>query len=154
MAWRGKFKPKNPDKYKGDATNVVFRSSLELKVMSKLDSSPNIIWWASEEIAIPYIDPTKKNSQGSYGRPRRYFPDLLYCRKNPDGTQTTVMVEIKPAKEAQPPVHKPGKKRRYIIAEEMTWATNSAKFEAAKAFCKKQGWEFAIMTEKEIGRTY
>lgn len=150
MAYRGKFKPKNPQKYRGDPSGIVYRSSLELRVMGRLDSSPNVIWWSSEEMHVKYVDPTKRNSTGTMGRLRRYFPDMVYCRRNPDGTQTTIMVEIKPAKESRPPVHRSGKRRKTIISEELTWAVNSAKWAAARKFCADQGWEFEIMTEKEI----
>lgn len=154
MAWKGKFRPKNPEKYRGDSSGIVFRSSLELKVMKKLDDSANVLWWSSEELHVNYVDPTKRGPNGRLGRPRRYFPDMVYCRKNADGTQTTVMVEIKMEKESKPPTHGPRKRRSTIISEELTWATNSAKWEAARAFCAKQGWVFEVMTEREIGRTY
>lgn len=139
MAWRGKFRPKNPEKYAGDPTAIIYRSSLELKVMRKFDTSPNVLKWASEELVVPYYNPVKH-------RPARYFPDFIVQRK--DGK--TMMVEVKPAKESAPPVHKKGKKRQAIINEELTWATNKAKWDAARAFCAKNGWEFVILTEKDI----
>ncbi|NDB85179.1 MAG: head completion protein, partial [Alphaproteobacteria bacterium] len=30
MAYKGKFNPKNPNKYKGDPTNIIYRSRWEL----------------------------------------------------------------------------------------------------------------------------
>ncbi len=141
MAWRGKFRPKNPQKYAGDPTSIVYRSSLELKVMRKFDTNESVIRWASEELVVPYYNPVKQ-------RPARYFPDFVVQRK--DGK--TMMVEVKPAKESSPPVHKKGKKRQSIITEELTWATNKAKWEAAREFCRRNGWEFVILTEKDINR--
>jgi len=32
----------------------------------------------------------------------------------------------------------------------MTYAVNQAKFKAADEFCKDHGWEFMIVTEKEL----
>ena len=57
MAYSGTFRPKNPGKYAGDPTNIIYRSTWEAKVMNWLDKNPGIVTWASEEIAIPYYSP-------------------------------------------------------------------------------------------------
>jgi len=54
MSYKGTFKPKNPSKYNGDANNIIYRSLWELRVMKYLDDHPKVIWWASEELIIPY----------------------------------------------------------------------------------------------------
>ena len=36
------------------------------------------------------------------------------------------------------------------ISEVTTWAVNKAKWKAAEEFCLDQGWEFKIITEKEL----
>ena len=54
MAYSGKFRPTKPRKYKGDPTNIVFRSLWELKFMKYCDTNKNIIKWASEEHVIRY----------------------------------------------------------------------------------------------------
>jgi len=54
MAWKGRYKVKNPAKYKGDPTRVIYRSSLELKFMNFLDTHSDIIEWNSEEVVVPY----------------------------------------------------------------------------------------------------
>ena len=54
---QGKFRPKNPEKYKGDPTNIIYRSSWELTVFKYLDTNSSILKWASEEIFIPYRHP-------------------------------------------------------------------------------------------------
>lgn len=147
MAWRGKFKPNNPAKYKGDPLGIVYRSSLELKLMRRFDANDRVIWWSSEEIIVPYFDPVKKKS-------RRYFPDFVIRTLREDGTEETLMIEVKPFKETKKPTHKPRKRRAAIISEELTWANNQAKWAAAEAFCARQGWRFIKMTEKEIGLSY
>lgn len=147
MSWKGKFKPKNPGKYRGDAGGIVYRSSLELKVMRRFDSSPDVLWWASEEMHVPYYDPSTK-------RPRRYFPDFLFCRRDANGREKVFMVEVKPASQVKPPTHRPGKKRARVISEELTWATNKAKWDAAREFCARNGWEFMTLTDREIGKSY
>ena len=66
MAYSGKYSPKFPKKYKGDPTNITFRSLWERKFMVYCDSNSNVLEWASEEIAIPYISPVDH-------RPHRYL---------------------------------------------------------------------------------
>jgi hypothetical protein len=61
------------------------------------------------------------------------------------------MIEVKPDSETRTPVHKKGKRKERVINEELTWATNKAKWSAAEAFCAKNNWRFIILTEKQIG---
>ena len=51
--YKGKYKIKNPDKYLGDPSNVIYRSGWELAVMNWADTSPQIRKWGSEETVIP-----------------------------------------------------------------------------------------------------
>ena len=55
--YKGNFKIKNPQKYKGNPTNIIYRSLMELRFMKHCDTNDNILKWSSEEIAIPYISP-------------------------------------------------------------------------------------------------
>jgi hypothetical protein len=137
--YKGYFKPKNPQKYKGDPTNIVYRSGWELKLMHRLDSDPKIVQWSSEEIIIPYKSPVD-------GRWHRYFVDF-YVKKN-DGD--VLLIEVKPYNQTRPPevIKKPN--RRYIN-EVVTWGVNSAKWKAAQEYCADRKWKFIIMTEHELG---
>ena len=46
---KGRFKPKNPKKYKGDPSNIIFRSSWERDVMNWCDKNEKIVSkWSSE----------------------------------------------------------------------------------------------------------
>ena len=143
MAYSGLFKPKHPEKYVGDANNIVYRSSWEVRVMRWLDENPNIITWASEELHISYKSPIDN-------RFHRYFPDFIVKKKSPEGKIDTIVVEIKPHAQTRPPVviNKPSK--RYIN-EVMTWGVNEAKWRAAAVYCNDRGWKFDILTEKELG---
>lgn len=138
MAYKGKFSPRNPQKYKGDPTNIVFRSRWELKVMDRLDRDPNVLAWSSESIIVPYKDKAS-------GRSRRYFPDFYVKTKDRE-----MLVEVKPGKETRPP-SRTGKSEKRFLAECRTWATNSSKWEAAERFCAQRGWIFVKWTEREIG---
>lgn len=140
---QGIFKPKNPQKYAGDPTNIVYRSSWELKLMMWLDSHPDVISYASEEKPIKYISPVDN-------RWHRYFPDFIVKMRNKDGGTETLMIEVKPSKQTVPPKKKKVVTKAYLN-EVMTWGVNSAKWEAAEEYCKERGWKFIKMTEKELG---
>ena len=142
-SYKGLFSPKNPSKYKGDPSGIVFRSSWELKFMNYLDAHPDVLEWSSEEFAIPYRSPID-------GRYHRYFPDFWLKQRNQQGTIETVVVEIKPEKQTKPPEAQKRKTKRYIN-EVYTWGVNSAKWEAAQAFCEQRNWKFQIFTERHLG---
>ena len=142
MSNKGRFRPKNPQKYKGDATNIIYRSTWEIKVMRYLDENPNIIWWGSEELPIPYISPIDK-------RKHRYFPDFIAKIRKSDGKVMTYIIEVKPEKQTKPPTQK--RKTKTFIQEAMTYEVNKAKWYAAEEFCKDHGWQFQILTEKHLG---
>lgn len=143
MSYKGLFRPTNPSKYKGDPTQIVYRSLWELKLMTYLDGHKDVIEWASEEFCIPYRSPID-------GRTHRYFPDFWMKKKNRDGAVEVVVVEVKPEKQTRPPEPQKRKTKRYIT-EVTTWGINNAKWQAAERFCTQKGWKFIIMTEKELG---
>jgi hypothetical protein len=144
--YKGRFQPKNPSKYSGDPTKIVYRSSWELRFMNYLDSNPNIIGWASEELFIPYRSPLD-------GKWHRYFPDFVIKMRDKNGKLVIKMVEIKPRSQSVPPVpkHKGSKPTKKYLREVATFGINSAKWEAAKAYCDDRNWEFVVLTEKELG---
>jgi hypothetical protein len=143
MAYSGLFKPKHPEKYVGDSTNIVYRSSWEVKVMSWLDNNDSIITWASEELFIPYISPVDN-------RWHRYFPDFLVKFRTKDNKLSTMMLEVKPKKQtAQPEPQK--RKTKQFINEVKTWGVNQAKWKAANEYCLDRGWEFNLITEDHLG---
>jgi hypothetical protein len=110
--------------------------------MEHLDSNSGVLKWSSEELAIPYFDP-------STNRMRRYFVDFIVVVKTNSGTLTQ-MVEIKPSAQCVPP-KAPTKKSRRYITEMLTWGTNQAKWKAAEEYCKDRNWKFKVITEKELG---
>jgi hypothetical protein len=140
---QGKFSPKNPKKYKGDVTNIVYRSGLELTFMRFLDEHVDILEWGSEEIVIPYRSPID-------GKARRYFPDFILKKRTLDGEIITELVEIKPASQTQMPRKTTKKSPRRLTEETMTFAINKAKWNAAEAYCRKHKYKFRIITEKEL----
>jgi len=143
MAYRGIYKPKNPQKYVGDANNIVYRSSWECRVMTWLDNNNDILSWASEELIIPYVSPVD-------GRTHRYFPDFVIKVKTRDGKTRTMVIEVKPERQTLAPEKKKRVTKHYIN-EVVTYGINTAKWKAAEEFCLDRGWEFKIITEKHLG---
>lgn len=139
---KGFFKPRNPSKYKGDPTRIIYRSLWEAKFMKYLDDHQDVIWWASEEVVVPYRSPVD-------GKIHRYFPDFLLRKKNRDGIIETVMVEIKPLDQTKEPIKRKTINKAYIN-EVMTWGVNQAKWKAAREYCDDRRWKFMIITEKEL----
>jgi hypothetical protein len=142
MSYKGRFQPKNPNKYAGDSSNIVYRSLWELKVMKYLDENSNVIHWASEELVIPYVSPVDN-------RVHRYFPDFVVKVLNKEGKETTMVLEVKPEKQTRPPTQK--RKTKQYLQESIAYAINEAKWQAAILFCKEHGWQFKIITEKDLG---
>ena len=140
---QGKFKPKNPQKYNGDPTEIYFRSSYELKFMQYCDLTESVISYQSEEFWIPYRSPLD-------GKTHRYFPDFFVKYKDKDGNTRTLVVEIKPAKELKMPDTNPKRRTKSWAYSVKTWAINQAKWSAAKEWCADHNYEFKILTEKEL----
>jgi len=143
---KGKFKPKNPEKYKGNPTEIYYRSGWEFKLMMYLDHTKEIVSWGSEEIIILYRSPID-------GKIHRYFPDFIVTKINKEGKKETALIEVKPASQTKPPARQEKPTKRYIT-EVTTWGINEAKWKAASEYCKDRGWAFHIFTEKELGIKY
>lgn len=138
---QGKFKPKHPLKYKGDPTKIFYRSGLELRVMKRFDGDDNVIQWSSEEIAIPYRSPRDNQIH-------RYFVDF-YCKlRMPDGSIVERLIEVKPFEQTKPPRKRAN--RALYLEEIMTYGVNTRKWEAAEAYCARKGYQWTILTEKDI----
>jgi len=143
MSYKGKYYPSFPRKYKGDPTNIIYRSLWERKFMVYCDKNQNILEWASEEIAIPYRSPIDN-------RVHRYFPDFYMKVKETNGKIKNYVIEVKPAKQTIPP-KKPKRQTKGYIREAYEYARNQAKWKMAKEFCADRQWEFKVVTEKELG---
>ena len=142
MAYKGKYKVRNYRKYKGDPTGVIYRSLWEKKFMDWCDKNRNVLEWSSEEHIIPYKDPVQKKW-------RRYFPDFYMKVREANGKIQSYLVEVKPKKQTECPKPRRVKTKAYL-SEVMTYATNSAKWEAAIEYCDDRGWKFKLITELEL----
>ena len=142
MAYRGKYYPSFPRKYKGDPTNIIYRSLWERKFMVYCDKNTNILEWGSEEIALPYISPHDS-------RVHRYFPDFYIKVQENTGKIKRYLIEVKPLKQTTKP-KKPKRQTKGYIREAFEYARNQAKWKAAREYCADRMWEFKVITEKEL----
>lgn len=143
MAYSGKFTPRNPKKYLGDPSNIIYRSLWERKLMVMLDEKDNVVVWGSEEIIVPYRSPLDNKIH-------RYFPDMIAKFRYPDGSTIVNLIEVKPYAQTLEPIRPKEKTSKRYIREVSTYLVNKAKWEAATAYCGDKGWKFAILTEKQL----
>jgi hypothetical protein len=136
--YQGKFTPKNPKKYLGNPSNIIFRSGWEYQIFTRMDNDPSVVKWGSEEFFIPYFNPIDEKIH-------RYFPDIYL--ENTEGDK--IVLEIKPDKYTRPPAT-PKRKTKRFLEEAATWAINDSKWKAARNYCKERGMHFVIGTEKNM----
>ena len=138
MYHKRKYKPLFPEKYIGDPTNIIMRSSWETKFAIWCDKNPQIVKWSSEETIIPYLSPVD-------GKTHRYFVDF----KIQTARGVTYLVEIKPKSQVLPPTG--SKRTKRYLTEASTFLVNQAKWHYAKEYAKRRNWEFIVLTEDELG---
>jgi hypothetical protein len=141
---QGKYRPQNPKKYKGDANNIVYRSSWERTFAKWCDLQESVVSGGSEEKCLWYYDPVSKKK-------RRYFPDFIIRVRESDGLIVTRMIEIKPHSQVVGPPTNPKRKTKAWLNQVHTYVTNMAKWDAARGVCENRGWQFVIVTEYELG---
>lgn len=139
---QGKYKLKFPEKYEGDITNVVYRSSWELKFLIWCENTSNVIKFSSEELVIPY-------RCGTDNQIHRYFIDFKLKIRQRDDSIKIYIVEIKPMAQTMAPKY-PGKRTKRYITEAMIFVKNQSKWKAASEYAKDRNWIFKIITEKDL----
>ena len=144
--YKGRYRIENIKKYKGDISDVIYRSSWELKFMRWCDSNPSVLEWGSETIIIPYRSPVDNNVH-------RYFVDFYIKIKDKDNKILKYLIEIKPEKFTKPPPI-PQKKTKRFIQEVFNYGVNQSKWKAANTFCEDRGWKFLVLTERDLGINY
>ena len=116
----------------------VYKSSLEHSFMCYVDRNPSVVSWGYEGTTIKYFDKAK-------GKVRRYYIDFsMVVKIGP--VHKTIWVEIKPESETKPPSGKAKNNPKTVL----TWMTNQSKWEAARALAKSKGYEFHVITEKQL----
>jgi len=135
------YNPKFPNKYSGEYP-IIAKSKWETAFMRWCDFNPSVLKWSSETLVIQYYNPLKKKWC-------RYFPDFVMEVQEKTGNVKVKIVEIKPFKEVYPRP-KSGKSIKSVMYENHMYIQNLAKWNAAQDFCKKRGYDFVIITEKEL----
>ena len=143
---QGYYKLINPEKYIGDASQIIYRSLMELKFCNLCDVSEKILKWASEAISVTYVHPLKKKKC-------QYFPDFVIEVRQKDGSVKLIMIEVKPmdltpfsniprlshtASQSQIRSHN----RRLANI-----AVNTAKYQAAVQYCLQRRMTYQFLTE-------
>lgn len=138
---QGHYRPTHPEKYLGNAREIIYRSSWEFRFFRYCDQTPGVLKWASEEFHIPYWSPVDQQKH-------RYFPDVYMQVQTADGVAHHV-VEIKPKKQTLPP-KQPKRKSNRFLTEQAEYAVNQAKWDAARGYCAERGWTFMVLTEDHL----
>ena len=145
---QGYYVLRNPDKYIGDPSNIMYRSSWERKFCTFCDINPNVIKWGSEVSAIPYIGPD--------GKQHKYHIDFYIETPTPNSdVYKKMLVEVKPSNECLPP-KKPQKMtakamESYEYALKM-YQKNLYKWQAAKQYAIDRGMQFVIVNENHLDK--
>jgi hypothetical protein len=140
-ARKSRFSPTHPEKWVG-ADNIIARSFLEKKWFTLFDKNESVTNIGSENIVVPYFDPVKNKM-------RRYFVDLVVRYVDTDGLIKIKLIEIKSSSESSQP-KKPKRMSASYKSAVLTWITNDAKWKAATAYAKQRGWEFVVLTERQL----
>jgi hypothetical protein len=131
---QGTYKPTNSNRYIGKHLPK-YRSGWELKFMRFCDSHPSVVAWASESHRIPYFNPIKNKQT-------MYVPDFFIIYEDKNKQRHAEFIEIKPAGQILGNARSAGQKAQAVV--------NEAKWQAAKAFCDRQGVGFRVLTEHEL----
>ena len=140
---QGMYTLKNPDKCINGTKEVRYLSGYELECWKWADNNKNVIKWGAETVIVPYYSSVK-------GRKARYIVDIYIEYIDRHGEHKKVLGEIKPSQQCKPPRKSNRKKKETIIQEELTWVTNQEKWKAAQEYATARGWDFVILTEREI----
>lgn len=144
---QGRFHPKNKEKYIGDSSNIIYRSSWERHFMFYLDFSSNVLKWNSEDVVINYYNPMD-------GKTHRYFIDFYVEYLDKDGKVQKTLIEIKPKSEMSPPKEpkrKTVKSIRNYNEAVRTYVKNRMKWEQAEKFARQNGLDFRVLNEDDLG---
>lgn len=132
---QGKYTLQNPKKYVGKG-EPRYRSGWEFAFFQFCDNNDNVLEWASEAIVIKYRHPFT-------GKITNYVPDVFMRYRTKNNKVCTELVEIKPKKQSVI-------EGRMSEKQKMVVAVNYAKWEAAKAWCKRAGIVFRVVTEEQM----
>lgn len=165
---QGTYIPENISKVVGG--DIIYRSSWEYKLCRWCDMNPSVLRWGCECVAVQYRDRGGVDLEAcrKYGQNpndpaqwpiKNYYIDFYieFGGKHYDGNPENIkkyLVEVKPRKETiiptpPAPTAKLKDKKRFNI-EAKKYATNTSKWEAARAFASRNNAEFCVWTENTL----
>lgn len=137
---QGYFFPKNPEKYKGDLTKIIYRSSWEHAFLRFCDLNSGIIQYEIEPFAINYFNPVTR-------KVHKYFIDFYVKLRDGNATKEW-LVEVKPIRHTQKP-GTPKKMTKKSVDSYKSgynrWKVNMAKFKAAEEFANINNLQFDVI---------
>lgn len=154
---QGLYVPQNMDKLikANNEGGVYYRSGLEKKMMIYLDLNDKIARWCSEYIKIPYEKTEWSSVRKDFETTQHtYYPDFYYELQRPDGTLSKVVAEVKPYSETVEPIIRENMNSKQIRNLEYslkTYNKNLQKWKYMIEYCQRKGFEFIIITEKQLG---
>jgi len=149
---QGIYNPRVGGPYKGPSKKPIFRSKMELRLMTMLDSvdAENVVSWMYEAKRIPYLDKSEPtvDSRGLKHFPtRNYVIDFIVTLKGVGGTKT-FWIEVKSIHDIE--VNKKHRSTKNARISEKIKVKNYCKWMAAAHAAKNVGAQFLVVTEKEL----
>jgi len=160
---QGYYVIKNREKYIGDPSLAIYRSSWEYGFMKWCDYSPSVKRWSSEPFKVPYYDRVSKLAECKRmgldpNNPRNWtvknYNLDFWCEIDKGDHIEKWFVEIKPKDKLRKPVPPSNSSslkeiRRFnILAKE--YLLNEAKFAALNEWAQKNNAKFYIFTEESL----
>lgn len=129
---QGHINPKSCNKLFISQSNqiITYRSSWEKKFIIFCETSPSIKHWGSECIAVKYKSLLD-------GKLHTYYPDFVI--ETVSGKK--IVIEIKPLKQTKPSSN---------FYDHKEYLKNISKWRALRQVCKKNNYDFKILTESTI----
>lgn len=134
---QGVYVPLNPNKYVGKG-NPRYRSGWEWSFFQFCDNNDAVLEWASEAISVKYRHPFT-------GKITNYVPDVFMRYRTRNNKICTEIIEIKPRKQSLI-------EGKMSERDRMVVAINHAKWQAAQAWCRRNGIVFRVLNEDSLFR--
>lgn len=152
---KGRYNLIHPEKYLPNLALPEYKSSWEEKVFILCDVNPFVVKWGYEPFDIAYHSPL-------YMKQSIYKPDIYLECRYPDGREEKCLMEIKPVAYSVVPkapkmpagctdprkIASYQKRKKSYDRKMMDVMVNYAKWEAAEAWCRRNGMRWFIANEK------
>lgn len=153
----GDYPLKNPHKYVGK-TKPHYKSGFENRMMYWLDENNKVIEWSYEPHYIEYLSSTPSNSPEWIkslvdDKIHKYFVDFYAKLKDNNGNIVTYLLEIKPYAQTLLPLEPKKKTKKSVkryVEDMKEYVKNSNKWKAAEEYAKQRGYNFTVLTERDL----